>query len=85
MMTSNSRRVIRLYDTTTHGGEVIQVTSEQTVSGRRIACVGDLVRCPKCDGVYPIVEGDPQCTIRGIPVAFEGHRTACGALLVGSD
>ena len=43
-----------------------------------------MVACPKCEGTYPIVEGDPSCTINGTPVAFEGHKTACGATLISS-
>lgn len=79
----NGKGVIRLGDTTTHGGEVI-TAHEPTDMGIPIACVGDMVKCPKCDGVYPIVEGEPDCTIDGDLVAFDGHKTACGAVLITS-
>ncbi|RQO76142.1 hypothetical protein DBR44_05500 [Aquitalea sp. FJL05] len=29
-----------------------------------------------------IVEGDASDTIDGIPVAYEGHKTSCGAVLM---
>lgn len=79
----NGKGVIRLGDTTDHGGEVISA-HKPTDMGRQIACVGDMVRCPKCKGSYPIVEGDPNCTIEGIPMAFDGHKTECGAALISS-
>jgi len=81
----NDRGVIRLGDTTDHGGKVISVAhAAATDMGKPVACVGDMVECPKCNGVFPIVEGDPQCTIMETPVAFDGHKTACGAALISS-
>lgn len=83
-MKKDGSGVIRLHDTTDHGGEVIRVAHQPTVMERPVACVDDMVRCPKCDGVYPIVEGDQHCKINGKPVAFDGHKTACGAKLISS-
>lgn len=81
----DKRGVIRLHDTTDHGGEVIQVKHTETViHGRPVAVIGDLVRCPKCKGVYEITEGEPDHTIKGDNVAYEGHHTACGAMLISS-
>lgn len=81
----DDRGVIRLHDTTDHGGEVIQVAhSNNIVMGRPVACVGDLVKCPKCDGIYKIIEGDPHHTIEDDHVAYEGHTTECGAKLISS-
>jgi uncharacterized Zn-binding protein involved in type VI secretion len=31
-----------------------------------------------------IAEGDPDVLIDGIPVAFEGHKTTCGAVLIST-
>ena len=31
-----------------------------------------------------LVKGDPNYTLDGVPVAFEGHRTSCGARLLAS-
>lgn len=77
--------VIHLGDTTTHGGKVVTVAHKPADMEKPIACIGDMVACPKCKGVYPIVEGDPNVTINGVPVAFHGHKAACGAGLVSSS
>jgi len=84
-LTKNGRGVIRLGDSTDHGGKVISVAhTAATDMGIPIARVGDMVACPKCKGVFPIAEGDPQCTILDVPVAFDGNKTACGAALISS-
>jgi len=84
-LTKDGRGVIRLGDATTHGGKVVSVAHPTaTDMGIPIACVGDMVQCPKCKGAYPIVEGDPTDTIEGVPVAYHGHKTACGAALISS-
>ena len=31
-----------------------------------------------------IAEGDPQVLIDGVPVAFEGHESSCGASLIST-
>jgi len=80
----DNRGVIRLRDTTTHGGIVIQVAHTPTDGEKPIACIGDLTYCPLCRGIYAIVEGDVTDTIDGVPVAYHGHRTACGAALISS-
>ena len=84
-LTQEGRGVIRLGDATTHGGKVVSAAhTTATVMGIPIACVGDLTQCPKCKGVYPIVEGDATDTINGVPTAYHGHKTACGAALISS-
>jgi uncharacterized Zn-binding protein involved in type VI secretion len=78
------KRVIRLDDPTNHGGKVTSVGAHQTnMMGKPVARVGDLCSCPM-HGVNPIVEGDSQWMIDGIPVALEGHKTACGATLIST-
>lgn len=81
---SKGRGVIRLHDTTSHGGKVIKVAHQPTDDGLPVACKGDLVECPKCNGVYRIIEGDENSTIHGVPIAYEGHKTECGAALISS-
>ncbi len=84
-ITKDNRGVIHLGDATTHGGKVISVKhTTMTDMGIPIACVGDMVECPRCGGVFPIVEGDAECTIQGDRVAFAGHKTECGAALISS-
>ena len=80
----DGKGVIRLGDSTSHGGVVISVAHKAMDMGKPIACVGDMVQCPMCKGVFPIVEGDPNCEMEGVPMAFEGHKTACGATLISS-
>lgn len=84
MFTSKGKGVIRLGDSTTHGGQVVTVAHMPTDQNIPIACVGDMVACPLCKGIFPIVEGDTGCTINGMPIAFHGHETACGAKLISS-
>ena len=78
-----SRRLIVVGDATTHGGKVISGAADHTVQDRPVARLGDEVDCP-LHGVNRIVEGEPGFDIGGRPVALEGHRTACGAVLIGS-
>jgi uncharacterized Zn-binding protein involved in type VI secretion len=79
------RRVIRLGDRTSHGGYVVSATSQFTVMGMDVARLGDKCTCPKKghNNCY-IVEGDPDWTIDGVPVALEGHKLSCGAVLISS-
>ncbi|PWF42679.1 PAAR domain-containing protein [Massilia glaciei] len=79
------RGVIRLNDPTTHGGKVISAASNSTVMGRAVARVGDRCFCPqRGHEICVIAEGDPKVLIDGIPVAFEGHLTSCGAKLMST-
>lgn len=79
------RGVIRVGDATSHGGRVETGREKSTVMGRAVACVGDQCTCPM-SGHHNcvIVEGDPDVTIDGVAVAFDGHKTSCGATLISS-
>lgn len=79
------KRVIRLGDSTSHGGVVVSATSALDVMGRPVARLGDQCTCPqRGHSNCVIVEGDPEWLIDGVPVALEGHRTSCGAVLISS-
>jgi uncharacterized Zn-binding protein involved in type VI secretion len=79
------RRVIRLNDPTSHGGKVIAAAPNSTVLGVAVARKGDRCFCPiKGHEACVIAEGDPKVLIDGVPVAFEGHATSCGAKLISS-
>ncbi|MEJ7805570.1 MAG: PAAR domain-containing protein [Telluria sp.] len=79
------RGVIRLNDPTTHGGKVISAAPHSTVMGVAVARKGDRCFCPiQGHQVCLIAEGDPKVLIDGIPVAFEGHLTTCGAKLMST-
>lgn len=77
--------VIRLGDSTSHGGKVIAASSAAFVNGMAVARQGDACICPvKGHSLCVIVEGDPMVLDGGIPVAFQGHKTSCGATLFSS-
>nr|WP_314543221.1 PAAR domain-containing protein [uncultured Massilia sp.] len=79
------KNVIRLGDATSHGGKVLVASGTVFVQGIAVARKGDPCSCP-VSGHSPcvIVEGDPMVSIGGIPVAFQGHKTSCGATLISS-
>lgn len=78
------RKVIRLGDSTSHGGKVLCcAASHFTVGGIAVACVGDLCSCPiKGHNGCTISSGSPRHAVNGVAVAFEGDRTSCGATLM---
>lgn len=85
MASRPTRGVIRLGDPTSHGGEVVGVSGRSEVMGRRVARIGDPCTCPiPGHGNCTVAEGDPAVLMDGIPVAFDGHRTSCGAALIST-
>ncbi len=79
------RGVIRLNDPTSHGGKVTSAAPNSTVEGIAVARKGDSCLCPmRGHEACIIAEGDPQVLIDGVPVAFEGHKTSCGASLIST-
>ena len=76
--------IIRLGDTTTQGGVVLEAFSRTDLNGKPIAGVGHKVSCPLCKGIFPIVEGSATDSVDGIAVALDGMKTACGAALIAS-
>lgn len=79
------RGVIRLNDPTSHGGKVISASPNSIVMGLPVARKGDACTCPKRGhNNCTIAEGDPDVTIDGVPVAFEGHKLTCGAVLIST-
>jgi uncharacterized Zn-binding protein involved in type VI secretion len=78
--------LILLGDKTSHGGTVIEASSESSIGGIRIARLGDNTACPlPGHGVNPIVSGDGTLLVDGKPVARMGDVTACGAVLIASQ
>ena len=79
------RRVIRIGDPTTHGGNVASAAGNYTIMGKNVARMGDACTCPiPGHNNCTIAEGDPTYTIDGRPVALEGHKTSCGATLIST-
>jgi uncharacterized Zn-binding protein involved in type VI secretion len=77
--------IIRMGDSTSHGGKVIEGSPFDICMGKPIAFVGHKVQCPKCKGVFPIIEGAFTTTFYGKGVALAGMKTACGAVLIASQ
>jgi uncharacterized Zn-binding protein involved in type VI secretion len=71
------REMVRLGDTTDHGGVMIEAAGDLTHVGRCVALDGQLVMCLMCRGPFPIIATGDRIH-RGIRVAFLGDRTACG-------
>jgi len=72
-------------DTTSHGGQVISGSPSSTWGRGEIpiARKGDKVTCPKCEPhIFEIAEGCNDSLDFGAPVALEGHKTTCGAVLI---
>ena len=77
--------VIRLGDATSHGGKVVAASGTSFVNGIAVARKGDACVCPVNGHASCIIaEGDPAVLEGGIPVAFDGHKTSCGATLITS-
>jgi uncharacterized Zn-binding protein involved in type VI secretion len=82
---TSMRGVIRLNDPTSHGGKVVGAAPNSTVLGVAVARKGDPCVCPIKGHVRCVIaEGDPQVLIDGVPVAFDGHKTSCGASLMST-
>lgn len=80
------RPFIVLGDKTDHGGEVIEASGVTDTHGKRIARVGDKVKCPKKGhGTTEIVSGDLTMLIDGKAAARHGDQTSCGAKLISSQ
>lgn len=81
-----SKRFIVIGDRTSHGGTVIEASGSSFSGNIKIARLGDKVTCPqKGHGTCAIVSGDPTVIIDGMPVARDGDKTACGAVLIASQ
>ena len=77
--------IVRLGDSTSHGGKVIYASNTHLIKGIGIARVGDKITCPITGhGINSIMEGASTYLIGGRMVALHGHRCACGCTLISS-
>lgn len=77
--------IIRIGDRNSSGGTVLGGSSAMRFDGIGVARQGDPVNCPlPGHGRTSIAEGHPTFMDEGVPVAFNGHRCACGCTLVSS-
>lgn len=75
--------IVRLGDTSSHGGTVISSADKWTCEGKLIARKGDLHSCPiPGHGVTSIVSGSSKFICEDDPVARTGDTTGCGATLI---
>ena len=79
------KSIVRLGDTTDHGGSVIESIPHTNLNGKPMAGKGNLVMCPLCKGPFPITEGSSTYSVNGVPVALDGMKTDCGASLIASN
>ncbi|NTX25970.1 PAAR domain-containing protein [Burkholderia pyrrocinia] len=77
------RGIVRVGDVHTHGGRVESGAGRSKVMGRAVARIGDACSCP-IHGAGVIAEGDVAFDVEGRAVAFDGHKTSCGAALISS-
>ena len=73
--------IVRLGDTSDHGGAVITSASKTYCEGKLIAREGDILDCP-VHGPNPIVEHSSKHRCEGQLIARQGDHTACGASLI---
>lgn len=77
--------IVCVGDMTDHGGVVLDGIAGTDLNGRQMTGLSHRVACPKCQGVFPIVEGNQSYTVGGTPVAQHNMKTACGASLIASN
>ncbi|MDH0091216.1 polymorphic toxin type 44 domain-containing protein [Achromobacter mucicolens] len=80
-----ARPIIRVGDSTSHGGTVVEGFPFYNLFGQPAAGLGHMVFCPQCKGTFPIVEGVSSFSIDEGFVAIEGMKTSCGATLIASQ
>ncbi|MDR1396777.1 MAG: PAAR domain-containing protein [Desulfarculales bacterium] len=85
MWTIDGEEVIVLGDRTTHGGEVITASEKVSLLGKPVACVGDQVTCPRCEGIHTIISGAPRATAYDKAIARNGDSVSCGAKLISAS
>lgn len=73
--------IMRLGDTSDHGGAIITSAAKSYAEGALIARKGDILNCA-IHGPQPIVEGSPNTICEGQDVARQGDHAACGAALI---
>ncbi|MYN28020.1 PAAR domain-containing protein [Duganella levis] len=84
MKNSQDKGVIRLGDSTSHGGKVISAANDFKALGKSIAVDGDMTVCPQCKGNFPIQVASSDRHHHGKAVAYDGDKAACGAKLISS-
>lgn len=71
--------IVRLGDSSTHGGSVTSASTDTKCNGRGVARNGDSFQCPRHGLETIIASGSQKCNGRAI--ARVGDVTTCGAIL----
>ncbi|GJI99162.1 hypothetical protein RugamoR57_58800 [Duganella caerulea] len=84
MKNSKGKGVIRVGDSTSHGGKVTSGANDYLVLGKAVALEGNMTTCPQCKGTFPIQPSESERHHHGKAVAYDGDKAACGAVLISS-
>ena len=76
--------VIRLGDTSDHGGAMITSAAKTYYNGILCCRIGDILDCP-IHGPNAIREGSAKQIVEGSPLARQGDHTECGAALISNQ
>lgn len=75
--------VVRLGDSSNHGGVIITASSNVITNGVNAATLGDLHSCPiQGHGITEIVTGSPDVAINSTGTSNIGVTAACGAIII---
>ena len=80
-MKNEGRGIIRIDDTTDHGGRVVKASSGTLVMGKAAALAGDMTHCPQCNGDFVIKADGFGAKNLGRSYAYHDDVTECGAKL----
>ncbi len=80
-----ARAIIRMGDSTSHGGTVLEGFPMLNVYGKPASGIGHRGHCPKCKCDFVIVAGAENLTFMGKNIAVEGMQTSCGAVLIATQ
>lgn len=80
-----TRMWIVVGDPTSSGGKVVTGSPFTDIDGKPVARVTDTASCPKHQGTFPIVDGDPTCIVDGQPVALHDSKLSCGCSVLGVE
>ena len=84
MRNAQGRAVIRLGDTTDHGGVVKTSLAAMKVHGIAVAGEDCIAWCPKCKGNFRLLPPLGGMRHMGKALAHDGDLTECGARLIAS-
>ena len=79
-----ARNIIRLGDTSDHGGKMVQASGAFTVDDVDGCVDGDIHECPIRGHGRTAVSGSSIDTANGRPILGTGDKAGCGATITGT-